>query len=263
LSDTDHVARNRDLWTTTNAEFTDEHALRAWGAEEISWGIFGSAERELGVLGDVAGLDVIELGCGTAYLSAWLAKRGARPVGVDVTPAQLETARRLQRETGVEFSLIEANAEDVPLSDEGFDLAVSEYGASIWCDPYRWIPEAHRLLRPGGRLVFLRSSPLLILCAVEEPDSTSETLQRAQRGMYRLEWPDGGVEFHLPHGELLRLLRETGFEVEGLVELYAPDGGETHPYYSYVTANWARQWPAEEIWAARKTGARRTHTPRS
>ena len=57
-------------------------------------------EREVGVLGDVAGLDVIELGCGTAYFSAWLARQGARPVGVDVTPAQLETARRMQEETG-------------------------------------------------------------------------------------------------------------------------------------------------------------------
>ena len=52
------------------------------------------------MLGDVAGKDVVELGCGTAYFSAWLAKRGARPIGVDVTPAQLESARACMRETG-------------------------------------------------------------------------------------------------------------------------------------------------------------------
>ncbi len=131
---------------------------------------------------------------------------------------------------------------------------ISEYGASIWCDPYRWIAEAHRLLRPGGRLVFLVNSPLVILCAVEEPDSTSDELQRPQRGMHRLEWSDGGVEFHLAHGDLLRLLRDTGFEVEDLIELYAPEGAKTHEYYSFVTAEWARQWPSEEIWAARKRG---------
>ena len=214
--------------------------------------MFGVPERELGVLGDVAGLDVIELGCGTAYFSAWLAKQGARPVGVDVTPAQLETARRCMVETGIEFPLIEANAEEVPLPDAGFDLAVSEYGASLWCDPTRWLPEAARLLRPSGRLVFLTSSPLLILCAVEEPDSTSETLQRPQRGMRRIEWSDGGTEFHLAHGDMLRLLRDTGYEVEDLIELYAPDDAETHEYYSHVTADWARKWPSEEIWAARK-----------
>ena len=95
-------------------------------------------------------MDTVELGCGTAYFSAWLASRGARPVGIDITPAQLETARRMQAEFGLDFPLIEASAEDVPLPDESFDLAISEYGASIWADPYRWIPEAARLLRPGG-----------------------------------------------------------------------------------------------------------------
>ena len=114
------------------------------------------------------GLDVVELGCGTAYVSAWLARRGARPVGVDVTPAQLATARRCQAEFGIEFPLVEASAEDVPLAVASFDLAVSEYGASIWCDPHLWIPEAHRLLRPGGRLWFLRNSTLSLLCAPDE-----------------------------------------------------------------------------------------------
>ena len=248
----DYVARNRELWTTSNAEYTGPSAAQAWAEEEITWSMFGVSEREVGVLGDVAGLDVVELGCGTAFFSAWLAKRGARPVGVDVTPAQLETARGLQRETGIEFPLIEANAEDVPLPDGSFDLAVSAYGASIWCDSYKWIPEAHRLLRPRGRLVFVRSSPLVILCAVEDPDSTSTELQRPQRGMHRIEWSDGGVEFQLAHGDMLRLLRDTGFEVEDLIELYAPDAAETHPYYSHVTADWAQKWPAEEIWVARK-----------
>jgi len=253
LSEPDYVARNRELWTTSNAEYTGRSAARAWAKEEFTWGVFGVPEREVRVLGDVAEQDVVELGCGTAYFSAWLARRGARPVGVDVTPAQLETARELQRETGIEFPLIEANAEHVPLPDASFDLAVSEYGASIWCDSYRWIPEAYRLLRPGGRLVFLRSSPLNVLCAVEDPDSTSTELQRPQRGMHRIEWSDGGVEFHLAHGDMFRLLRETGFEVDDLIELYAPDDAETHEYYSSVTAEWARNWPSEEIWAARKT----------
>ena len=250
----DYVAANRDLWTKSNREYTDEQASRAWRAEEITWGMFGHPEHEIGVLGDVDGLDAVELGCGTAYFSALLARRGARPVGVDVTPAQLTTARRLQEVTGISFPLIEANAEDVPLPDASFDLALSEYGASTWCDPYKWIPEAHRLLRPGGRLVFMRSTPLSYLCAMEEPDSTSETLQRPQRGMHRFAWADGGVEFALGHGDQLDVLRDSGFEVERIVELFATEEAETHEYYAHVTAEWARKWPAEEIWAARKTG---------
>ena len=248
----DYLEENRRVWTQANAEYTDNSARRSWSRDEITWGIFGVPEKELGALGDVAGLDIVELGCGTAYFSALLAKRGARPVGVDITPAQLATARRLQEETGITFPLLEANAEEVPLPDASFDLALSEYGASIWCDPYRWIPEAWRLLRPGGRLVFLCNSPLHTLCAVEDEERTAEQLLRPQRGMHKFAWPEGGVDFHLGHGDMFRLLRETGFEVENLVELFAPEGAKTHKYYSHVTAEWAQKWPAEEIWVARR-----------
>jgi SAM-dependent methyltransferase len=245
--------KNVELWTKTNAEFTDASARRSWEREEIVWGVFAVPESEVGVLGDVSGLDAVELGCGTAFCSAWLARRGARVVGVDPTPAQLETARRMQVEFGLEFPLVEAFGEDVPLPDASFDLVHSEYGASIWADPYRWIPEAARLLRPGGRLVFMRNSTLSMLCA---PDvgQVDERLHRPLFGMYRLEWPDneGAVEYHLPPGELIDLLCANGFEIERLVELQAPKDAETHDFYDYVTADWARTWPAEEIWAARK-----------
>jgi SAM-dependent methyltransferase len=247
-------AENVRLWTKTNAEYTDARAAEAWAAEEVSWGIWGVPESELGVLGDVSGLDVVELGCGTAYVSAWLARRGARVVGVDPTPAQLETARRMQAETGLAFPLVEAFAEDVPLPDASFDLAMSEYGASLWADPHRWVPEAARLLRPGGRLVFLTNSTLVILCS---PDvgPADERLHRSQFGMHRFEWPEseGAVEYHLAHGDWIALLREHGFQVERLIELQAPEGAETQGYYDFVSADWARQWPAEEIWVALKT----------
>lgn len=249
----EHARRNREVWTVTNAEYTDAAAREAWGREEIGWGAFNVPESEVGVLGDVRGLDVVELGCGTAYVSAWLARRGARPVGVDVTPAQLETARRLQAETGLEFPLVEASAEDVPLPDGSFDLAVSEYGASIWCDPALWVAEAARLLRPGGRLIFVCNSPLSILCSPDE-GPVEERLLRPQFGMYRFDWPGEGegINFHLPHGEWIRVLRASGFEVESLVELQAPADATDHPYYDFVPAEWSKRWPAEDLWAARK-----------
>jgi SAM-dependent methyltransferase len=248
----DYVPRNVEIWTKSNVEYTGPRAREAWAQQQIDWGVFGIPESRLSVLGDVSGLDVLELGCGTAYFSAWLARRGARPVGVDPTPAQLATAREMQAEFGLEFPLVEAVAEDVPLPDVSFDLVHSEYGASIWADPYRWIPEAARLLRPGGRLIFLRNSTLLILCQELDPPA-GERLVRAQNGLCRLEWPDTGeTEFHLPHGELIDLLRENGLGVERLLELYAPDDAVRHPYYDTVTVEWARRWPAEEIWVARK-----------
>jgi ubiquinone/menaquinone biosynthesis C-methylase UbiE len=253
----EYVAANREVWTRSNAQYTDAAAHAAWLEDEITWGMFHVREREIRVLPpDLAGLDVVELGCGTAYLSAWLARRGAKVVGVDPTPAQLETARRCQRELGITFELVQAAAEDVPLPSDSFDLAISEYGASIWADPWLWLSEAARLLRAGGRLVFLRSSTLLILCSTDE-NTTSTCLVRPQFGDYRIDWRamSKGVVFQPPHGEWIRLLRSNGFHVLDLVELEPPADAVEHPYYDFVKLDWARRWPAEEIWVAEKRAA--------
>jgi SAM-dependent methyltransferase len=249
----DDLVVNRALWTVVNAEFTDARARDAWSAREFVWGLFGIPERQLRVLGDVADLDIIELGCGTAYVSAWLARLGARPVGVDLTPAQLDTARRCQEHFGLYFPLIEANAEEVPLPDGSFDLAVSEYGACVWCDPERWVPEAARLLKPGGRLVFLTNSVQVTVCVPDEGGHAGDRLLRPQQGMSRLTWPGGGVEFHPSHGDWIGIFRENGFAVEALQELYAPEDAKTPDYYDIATAEWARRWPVEDLWAAQLT----------
>lgn len=248
----EHVRRNRAVWDAQAADYAAA-GERAWARAEPTWGIWRVPESQLGVLPhDVAGKDAIELGCGTAYVSAWLARRGARVVGIDNSAAQLATARRLQRDHGLDFPLLHGNAEEVPYPDASFDLAISEYGACLWADPQRWVPEAARLLRPGGELIFLANSALLTLCVPEEDDvPAGERLLRAAFGMYRIEWPgDPGVEFHLSHGDWLRLLRRSGFEVEDLIEVRAPDGATTR--YRYVTLEWAQKWPAEEIWKARR-----------
>ncbi|MDP9321655.1 MAG: class I SAM-dependent methyltransferase [Chloroflexota bacterium] len=249
----DSIARNVEQWTKNNREALDARASGSWARTEPTWGIFGIRDADLGSpLGDVRGLDVVELGCGTAYFSAILATLGARPVGVDPTPAQLATARRMQEETGVRFALVEAPGERVPRPDGSFDLAFSEYGASLWADPTQWVPEAARLLRPGGRLVFMTNSVLALLCSPDEGD-VGERLVRPQNGMYRYEWPgEVGVEYHLSHGDWIDLLHEHGFEVERLIDVYARPESTRHEYYGYVSPEWARRWPAEEIWTARK-----------
>jgi SAM-dependent methyltransferase len=216
----DHVPRNRAAWDRWAAEYAAAGA-RHWAAAEPSWGIWSIPEAQAGVLpSDLNGLDSIELGCGTGYVSAWLGRRGARPAGLDNSAAQLATARTLQDQHGLRFPLVHASAEQAPFADASFDLAVSEYGASIWCDPYVWILEADRLLRPYF-------------------------------GMHRFEWPDDeSVEFHLGHGDMIRLLRRCGLDVEDLLELRpGPDATTRHPV---ATVDWARQWPCEEVWKARK-----------
>jgi SAM-dependent methyltransferase len=243
-------ALNRALWAVVNARFTDAAAEEMWTRPEVVWGLFAVPERELGVLGDVRDLDVVELACGTAYFSAWLARAGARPVAVDFSGEQLATAHRLQERLGPVFLLVQGDAEAVPLTDGCCDLVVSEHGAGAWCDPERWLPEAARLLRPGGRLVFLTNSHLSALCVPEEEGVAGERLVRGHREAYRVHWPGGGVEFHPSHGDWLRLLRRAGFVVEAMHELFAPPEAGDHPFYEIVSHAWATRWPAEELWVA-------------
>ncbi len=253
MSDTgrpDYVQRNRVIWDRLSVEYAAGGA-RGWAQTEATWGIWGLPERELRVLPDVDGKDVIELGCGTAYWSAWLARRGARVVGIDNSEKQLETARALQREHKLHFPLIHGSAESVPLPDASFDVVFSEYGASLWCDPYRWVPEAARLLRPGGDLVFLKNGTLLTLCVREDDHPATDHLLRDSFGLHRLEWADTGtVEFALPIGEWIRLFRANGFELLELRELRAPRDASTK--YTFVNSEWAHRWPSEEIWHLKK-----------
>lgn len=248
----DHVLRNRATWDQWAPTYVAE-GERAWATAEITWGIWGVPEADLGMLDeDLAGRDAIELGCGTAYVSARMARRGARVVGIDNSQAQLATARRLQLEHGLAFPLLHGNAESVPYPDASFDFAISEYGACLWADPQRWVPEAARLLRPGGRLVFLVNSALLMLCMQEDENAAAtDRLLRPAFDMYRVEWPnDPSVSFHLSHGDWIRLLRRSGFDIEDLVEVRPPATATTR--YPFVTLDWSRQWPCEEVWKVRK-----------
>ncbi len=252
----EHVRANREAWDRYADEYV-EPGRKSWSTTEITWGIWGIPETEVQLLpDDVAGEEVVELGCGTGYVSAWLARRGARPVGIDNSPAQLETARAFQAEFGLEFPLHLGNAETTPFEDASFDGAVSEYGAALWADPYAWIPEAARILKPGGWLMFLTNAPLVILTSPElEADGPAgTTLLRPYFGMHKTIWPDDtSVEFHLPHGEWIRLLRASGFEIERLVELQ-PASDATTTYTQIASIEWARQWPSEEAWFVRKRG---------
>lgn len=248
----DYLARNQRSWGRSAPEYR-EPGRRNW-AGEPRWGIWGIPEEDVGLLPELDGKDTIELGCGTGYVSAWIARRGGRPVGIDPTWEQLESANRFQDEFGLTFPLICAPAEAVPLKDASFDVAISEYGAAIWSDPYEWVPEAARVLRPGGELIVLGNSTLLMMCVPDdESEPVGRTLLRDQFGMHRFEWPDDeAVEFHLSHGDWIRLLRANGFVIEDLMELRPAEDATTR--YEWAPLAWARRWPCEEVWKARLTG---------
>lgn len=253
----EHVAANRTAWDGYAKDYVapGERAWRVQPGDE-TWGIYGVPESAVHMLpDDLAGKDAIELGCGTGYVSAWMARRGARVVAIDNSPNQLETATRLQREHRLDFPLLLGNAERVPYPDASFDFAISEYGAALWADPASWIPEAARLLRPGGRLVFLTNHVVMYLCTPDlETDPVGERLLRPMFGMGRTAWPDadGAIEFHPSHGDWIRLFRANGLEVEDLLEPQIPEGSTTR--YEWMPYEWARRWPCEEIWKVRKRG---------
>ena len=250
-NDLDYIARNQAAWE----RWAPGHfaaGRKTWEEDELRWGMWGVRETEAQLLdGLVAGADIVELGCGTASISAGLARRGFRPTGVDIARPQLEAAAGFEREFDLWFPLLCANAEQLHFDDESFDCAVSEYGASLWCDPRRWVPEASRLLRPGGRLIFVTNGAFLISCTPESGGRAGDQLVRDYFSRYRIEFPgDGAVEFHLTHGHWVRLLRANGFVLENLIETRPPPGAKAR--FDFASLEWAQRWPSEEIWVASK-----------
>jgi SAM-dependent methyltransferase len=215
----------------------------------LAWGVWQIPEAELRVLGEVEGQDILELGCGAAQWSISLAGLGARPVGLDLSPRQLEHARTAMADAGVEFPLVEASAEDVPLADESFDVVFCDHGAFNFADPAKLIPECGRLLRPGGFLAFSMVTPVFDIFW----DNDRETVGDEARNNYfenRGFEDDEGVDFQLPYGEWIRLFRANGFLVEDLIELRP--GPDAESSYDLVKLEWARRLPAEHIWKVRK-----------
>lgn len=252
----EHVAVNREYWDGMADQWV-EMGERAWAREVPTWGEWGIPEPEVGMLpADMSGMHAIELGCGTGYVSGWMARRGANVTAVDNSAEQLATAQRLASEHEVDLELIHGNAETVPKPDASYDFAISEYGASIWADPYKWIPEAHRLLKPGAALHFLGNHILLAMCWPQDGSfPVSRTLQSSYFDIHRQDWRDaiddpGGIEFNLPFSGWIRLFRDTGFEIVDLIEVQVPEDAEGER--SGVPAGWAKRWPSEHIWKLRK-----------
>lgn len=247
---TEHARKNRAMWEASSDRYEELHAITHLGEKAIAWGMWRVPEEELHILGEVAGKDVLELGCGAARWSIGLVRRGARPVGLDVSSRQLQHARRLMEEAGVDFPLIEASAEDVPLPDTSFDIVFCDWGAMTFCDPERTVPEAARLLRPGGLFAFSTGTPIQFLCQDVKVDRTTERLINDYFGMRYLEWEDE-VNFQLPYGDWIRLFRRSGFVVEDLIETQ-PSPDATSTYRNETEMAWARRWPMESIWKLRK-----------
>ena len=243
--------RNRAAWDATSDDYQERHR-EFIGRTEPRWGMWQLPESELQILGDVAGKDVLEYGCGAAQWSILLARAGARPVGLDNSGRQLEHARRLMDEAGADFPLVHAGAGAAPLDDGSFDIVFCDHGAMTFADPFETVPEVARLLRPGGLFAFSHTTPLGLLCFDEEVDTMGTELRRDLFGLHRIAWAgDAPVEFNLPMGEWIALFRRSGFVVEDVLEVQPPEGAES-TYRSQEETAWARRWPMEQIWKLRR-----------
>ncbi|MBN1319865.1 MAG: methyltransferase domain-containing protein [Thermoleophilia bacterium] len=248
----DHSADNRASWNADSDTYQADHGPQLAASGGLAWGVWQIPEAGLQVLGEVEGRDILELGCGAAQWSIALAKLGARPVGLDLSERQLEHARRLMEEAGVDFPLVHATAEAVPLPDDSFDIVFCDYGGMTFGDPYATVPEAARMLRPGGLLAFCGATPIVQMCYPDDGDHPGDRLLRDYFSMWALPF-EGYVDYMLPYGAWIRLFRAHGFVVEDLIELRpGPEAAST--YRDDADREWYRRWPGEQIWRVRKEG---------
>lgn len=244
-----HVQRNRVFWDKAAEAYQEKHGRRLAATAE-SWGVWRIPDTEIEAIGEVRGRDVLELGCGAAQWSAALSRRGARVTGIDVSAAQLNLAREHLRDREASAALVQGSAEELPFAEATFDVVMCDHGALSFADPRAAIPEVARVLRPGGRLAFSIHSPLLFICW----NPNSERVDRRLHFDYfdmRSEADESSIQFQLPYGEWIELFRANALEVQRLVHLRPPDDATT-TYDDYAPYEWARRWPAEDLWVAEK-----------
>lgn len=253
----DDVRTNLASWEADSAAYQSRNASQLNRWDRLGWGTWDIPEEEIRALGDVAGRRALELGCGAAQFGLKVAMRGAHVTGLDFSANQLEAARRNIATTGVTFPLVRASAEELPFADGLFDLVFCDHGATSFTDPARTIPEASRVLRPGGMLVFNMSTPFIWTAWGDDDAPPGRELRRPYFGLGRTVYEDATgstVEWQLTYGAWIRLFRSAGLVVDDLIEL-RPAEDATTTYEGYAGLDWAREFPGEHIWRARKEGA--------
>lgn len=244
-----HVRRNRRFWDRAAQAYQEKHGRRL-ADTAAAWGVWRVPESHVGALRDVAGKDALELGCGAAQWSVELVRRGARTTGLDVSSAQLDLARKHLADRGVDAMLVQGSAEELPFLDASFDLVMCDHGALSFAEPHAAIPEVARVLRRGGRLAFSIHSPLLFMCWNPKTEKVDRRLHFDYFDM-RSEADESSIQFQLPYGEWLELFDSNGMAVERLVHLRPLDDATT-TYDDYAPYDWARRWPAEDLWIVDK-----------
>lgn len=199
------------------------------GDVDFLWCPEGLRERDLGLLGDVAGRRVLEVGAGAAGCSRWLASVGARPVALDLSAGMLGHARRAAERSGIEVPLVQASGTELPFGTGSFDLACSAFGAVPFvADVGAIMREVRRVLRPGGRWVFAVTHPMRWIFP-DDPGPKGLTVLQSyfDRTPYVEVDADGRpvyVEHHRTLGDYIRAINAAGLRLVDLIEPEWPEG---------------------------------------
>jgi SAM-dependent methyltransferase len=246
------TSKNRAFWNASSDAYQQAHG-HALDEKPLAWGVWRIPEADLRILGDLEGRDVLELGCGAAQWTISLLQAGARAIGIDLSERQLDHARSRFRKSGKELSLVHSDAESLPFRDESFDVVFCDHGATVFAPPESSVPEASRILRPGGLFAFCISSPIRDLCWSDPKEEISPQLKSDYFDLHDIP-DDEETSYQLPYGAWIRLFRQNAFEVEDLIELQPTQEAST-TYSDFAPKPWARRWPAENIWKLRKRRA--------
>lgn len=210
---------NRRWWTAAAREYYAEHG-EFLGDAELVWGPEGVRESELGLLGPLAGRDVLEFGAGAAQGSRWVTAQGARCVATDIAEGMLSVGREIDEREGTALRYVQADAAALPFADHSFDIVFSAYGATPFvADLTGMLRECARVLRPGGRLVYSTSHPFRWAfpdtpTALEARMSYFDRLPYVEAVNGRVEY----AEYHRTVGDHVRALTEVGMRLVDLVE---------------------------------------------
>jgi SAM-dependent methyltransferase len=249
------VAANSAWWDADADDYHAEHG-DFLGVADFVWCPEGLREADLGLLGEVRGKNVLEVGCGSAPCARWLVEQGSSVIGLDLSAAMLRYAAAAGEATGIPVPLVRANAERLPFADASFDIACSAFGAVPFvADVAAVFTEVARVLRPHGRWVFAVTHPIRWIFPDDPgPDGLTVTGSYFDRTPYIEVDADGRatyVEHHRTFGDYIRALTGAGLAVVDVIE---PEWPEGH------TREWG-QWsplrgelfPGTAIFCCRKT----------
>jgi SAM-dependent methyltransferase len=248
------VRANRAWWDADADDYLAQHGTFLGDAEYI-WCPEGLHEQDAQLLGDVTGADVLEIGCGSAPCTRWLAARGARVVGLDLSAGMLRHAVEGAERTGIAVPLVQADAGRLPFTDGSFDLACSAFGAVPFvADSAAVMREVARVLRPGGRWVFAVNHPMRWMFSDDPgPDGLTVVQPYFDRTPYvEVDAFDRAtyVEHHRTLGDRVRELVAAGLVLYDLVEPEWPD--ELDREWGQWSPLRGRLFPGTAIFCTRK-----------